>query len=58
MTGSEPRPRYDTATLEWSAEMVRTWLKRRRLRLAAEQAAEPPEPDEDDAGGGDGPDAA
>ncbi|MEU4449893.1 hypothetical protein AB0F44_01115 [Nocardioides sp. NPDC023903] len=36
------RPRYayeNPADLAWGAQQVRTWLKRRRLRLAAEHTS-------------------
>jgi len=54
------RPRYayeNPADLAWGAQQVRTWLKRRRLRLAAEHHA-PVGIAERDTSGGDGSDAA
>ncbi len=42
MSDADDRPRYayeNPADLAWTAQMVKTWAKRRRARLAAEQAA-------------------
>jgi hypothetical protein len=60
----EPKYAYeDPAALAWGAQMVREWGKRKRLRLAAEEAAREAAPSGPEtarsqpsstAGGGDG----